>query len=118
VVGTDHAAEALTGFFTKFGDGGADVTPLTGLTKEQGRELLKELRADERLYLKVPTADLLDNKPQQADETELGMKYTVIDEYLTGQQVDPENREKIEKRYKNTEHKRQLPVTPFDEWWK
>ncbi|GIO29162.1 MULTISPECIES: ammonia-dependent NAD(+) synthetase [Paenibacillus] len=118
VVGTDHAAEALTGFFTKFGDGGADVTPLTGLTKEQGRELLKELHADERLYLKVPTADLLDNKPQQADETELGMKYTIIDEYLTGKQVDTEDRAKIEQRYKNTEHKRQLPVTPFDEWWK
>jgi NAD+ synthase len=40
VVGTDHAAEAVTGFFTKYGDGGVDLTPLTGLTKRQGRALL------------------------------------------------------------------------------
>ncbi|MBD4935857.1 ammonia-dependent NAD(+) synthetase, partial [Xanthomonas citri pv. citri] len=64
VLGTDHAAEAVTGFFTKYGDGGADLLPLTGLTKRQGRTLLKELGAPERLYLKEPTADLLDEKPQ------------------------------------------------------
>ncbi len=118
VIGTDHAAEAITGFFTKFGDGGADILPLTGLTKGQGRELLKELNAKEQLYLKTPTADLLDNKPQQADETELGMKYNVIDEYLVGNRVDADEQEKIERRYKNSQHKRELPVTPFDEWWK
>lgn len=118
VVGTDHAAEALTGFFTKFGDGGADLIPLTGLTKGQGRELLKELQASERLYLKTPTADLLDNKPQQADETELGLSYQVLDEYLVGNPVDPEAQKKIEQRYQVTQHKRELPATPFDEWWK
>lgn len=118
VVGTDHAAEAITGFFTKFGDGGADILPLTGLTKGQGRELLKVLQAAERLYLKTPTADLLDNKPQQADETELGMEYNVIDEYLVGHKVDPEEQVKIEQRFKNTQHKRELPATPFDAWWK
>ena len=73
VIGTDHAAEAVTGFYTKYGDGGADLLPLSGLTKRQGKALLKELGADERLYLKVPTADLLDEKPGQADETELGI---------------------------------------------
>lgn len=118
VVGTDHAAEALTGFFTKFGDGGADLIPLTGLTKGQGRELLKELQASERLYLKTPTADLLDNKPQQADETELGLTYQVLDEYLVGNPVDPEAQGKIEQRYRVSQHKRELPATPFDEWWK
>ena len=41
VVGTDHAAEAVTGFYTKFGDGGADITPLSGLDKRQGKALLK-----------------------------------------------------------------------------
>jgi NAD+ synthase len=48
VLGTDHAAEAVTGFFTKFGDGGADVLPLSGLTKRQGKALLRELGAPER----------------------------------------------------------------------
>ncbi|MCM3127972.1 ammonia-dependent NAD(+) synthetase [Paenibacillus provencensis] len=118
VIGTDHAAEAVTGFFTKFGDGGADILPLTGLSKGQGRELLKELNASERLYLKTPTADLLDNKPQQADETELGITYEELDSYLTGNQVDSDSVTKIEARYKASQHKRELPVTPYDEWWK
>ncbi|MEK5058484.1 ammonia-dependent NAD(+) synthetase [Paenibacillus urinalis] len=118
VIGTDHAAEAITGFFTKFGDGGADLIPLSGLSKSQGRELLKELGASERLYLKTPTADLLDNKPQQADETELGITYETLDSYLTGHEVDSTSAAKIEARYKASQHKRELPVTPQDEWWK
>ncbi|MDG4658352.1 ammonia-dependent NAD(+) synthetase [Ectobacillus antri] len=118
VIGTDHAAEAVTGFFTKYGDGGADLLPLSGLTKRQGRELLKALDADERLYLKTPTADLLDNKPQQADETELGITYDELDDYLEGKEVSAAVAEAIEKRYKMTEHKRQLPATLFDAWWK
>ena len=118
VIGTDHAAEAVTGFFTKYGDGGADILPLTGLSKRQGKELLKELGAEERLYLKVPTADLLDNKPLQADETELGLSYDVIDDYLEGKEVGLEAARKIEQQYLKTEHKRQLPTSMFDNWWK
>lgn len=117
VIGTDHAAEAVTGFFTKFGDGGADIIPLTGLTKGQGRELLKELNAPEQLYLKTPTADLLDNKPQQADETELGIDYNTLDQYLLGNEVDHRVKENIENRYEVTKHKRELPVSLFDTWW-
>ncbi|TLS50057.1 ammonia-dependent NAD(+) synthetase [Paenibacillus antri] len=118
VIGTDHAAEAVTGFFTKFGDGGADLLPLSGLTKRQGRELLIRLHAPERLYLKTPTADLLDAKPLQADETELGIAYGVLDDYLEGKPVDGEARTAIEKRYAATQHKRELPVTMYDSWWK
>lgn len=118
VIGTDHAAEAVTGFYTKYGDGGADVLPLTGLTKRQGRVLLKELNAEERIYLKVPTADLLDYTPGQADETELGITYEQLDDYLEGKEVPVEVAEKIEKRYLVSEHKRQLPATMFDDWWK
>lgn len=118
VLGTDHAAEAVTGFYTKYGDGGADVLPLTGLTKRQGKSLLKELGAQDRLYLKVPTADLLDIQPGQADETELGIPYDIIDDYLEGKSVSLEAAEKIEHRYRMTEHKRQLPASMFDSWWK
>ncbi|AYA76560.1 NAD(+) synthase [Bacillus sp. Y1] len=118
VVGTDHAAEAVTGFFTKYGDGGADLLPLSGLSKRQGRELLKELGASERLYLKVPTADLLDQKPGQADETELGITYEELDDFLEGKEVANEVAEKIEQRYLITEHKRRPPTTMFDDWWK
>ncbi|MGR6008879.1 ammonia-dependent NAD(+) synthetase [Bacillus cereus] len=112
------AAEAVTGFFTKFGDGGADLLPLTGLTKRQGRALLQELGADERLYLKMPTADLLDEKPGQADETELGITYDQLDDYLEGKTVPADVAEKIEKRYTVSEHKRQVPASMFDDWWK
>jgi NAD+ synthase len=118
VVGTDHAAEAVTGFFTKFGDGGADILPLSGLTKGQGKALLRHLDAPTRLYEKVPTADLLDDKPGQTDETELGVTYLQIDAYLEGKDVDDEVAEKIESRYRATEHKRRTPVTPFDDWWR
>lgn len=118
VIGTDHAAEAVTGFFTKYGDGGADVLPLAGLTKRQGKALLKELGAEERLYLKVPTADLLDQKPGQADETELGISYDQLDDYLEGKDVSAEIAEKIEKRYLTTEHKRRVPASMHDDWWR
>ncbi|MBM7645464.1 NAD+ synthase [Scopulibacillus daqui] len=118
VIGTDHAAEAVTGFFTKYGDGGADILPLSGLTKRQGRSLLQELGAPESLYLKTPTADLLDEKPGQTDEFELGLTYEDIDNYLEGKEVSKNIAEKIEKRYIASEHKRQLPATMFDRWWK
>ena len=118
VVGTDHAAEAVTGFFTKFGDGGADVLPLTGLTKRQGRALLEHLNAPERLYLKAPTADLLDGTPGQTDEANLGLTYSQIDDYLEGEEVDPEVADAIALRYISTRHKRANPVSMFDDWWR
>ncbi len=110
VVGTDHAAEAVTGFFTKFGDGGADILPLSGLTKRQGKQLLRELGAPEQFITKAPTADLLDATPGQADETELGLTYDDIDDYLEGKEVDETIAEKIEQRFEATRHKRTVPV--------
>lgn len=118
VVGTDHAAEAVTGFFTKFGDGGADILPLTGLTKRQGRALLEFLEGPERLYLKAPTADLLDDTPGQTDEANLGLSYEQIDDYLEGEEVDEEVAVAIETRYIATRHKRAEPVSMFDDWWR
>ncbi|MGH2495065.1 MAG: ammonia-dependent NAD(+) synthetase [Ktedonobacteraceae bacterium] len=118
VVGTDHAAEAVVGFFTKYGDGGVDLTPLTGLTKQQGRSLLKYLGADERIYTKPPTAGLLDNNPGQLDEDELSISYKMIDAYLEGKEIPSEIAQRIEHRYSITEHKRNVPVSPFDAWWK
>jgi NAD+ synthase len=118
VIGTDHNAEAISGFFTKYGDGGADILPLAGLNKRQGKALLKALNAPESIYLKVPTADLLDGNAGQPDETELGVTYDEIDDYLEGKQISLESQEKIEERYLMTEHKRQLPITPADSWWK
>lgn len=118
VIGSDHAAEAVTGFYTKHGDGGADVLPLAGLTKGQGKQLLQLLEADERLWSKVPTADLLDGKPGQTDEAELGISYEAIDAFLRGEPVDDAVAEAIIARYDLTEHKRRMPPGPGDDWWR
>lgn len=118
VIGTDHAAENITGFFTKFGDGAADILPLYRLNKRQGRALLKELGADSALYEKEPTADLEDDKPLIADEVALGVSYEAIDDYLEGKQVSEKDRKVIETWWHKSEHKRHLPVTLYDTWWK
>ncbi|MBD7995021.1 ammonia-dependent NAD(+) synthetase [Arthrobacter sp. Sa2CUA1] len=118
VIGTDHGAESVTGFFTKYGDGGADILPLFGLNKRQVRQLVSFLGASDALAGKVPTADLLDGVPGQTDETELGISYDQIDDYLEGREVSEETAEKIEKRYLATRHKRTTPVSVLDSWWK
>jgi len=118
VVGTDHAAEAVTGFYTKFGDGGADITPLSGLDKRQGKALLQYLGAPAKLYDKTPTADLEEDKPMRPDEEALGVRYDEIDDYLEGREVLPAAAEKIEGWYRRTQHKRHLPIAPYDTWWK
>lgn len=117
VVGTDHAAENITGFFTKFGDGGADILPLFRLNKRQGKQLLAYLAADPAIYEKVPTADLEDGKPGLADEIALGVTYDQIDDYLEGRQVVEKSRQVIENWWLKTTHKRHLPITVFDTFW-
>ena len=118
VVGTDHAAEALTGFYTKYGDGGVDLTPLSGLTKRQGAQLLAHLGAPESTWRKVPTADLEDDRPGLPDEVALGVTYAQIDAYLEGRKVSDEAAARLERLFLNSRHKRALPVTPFDGWWR
>jgi len=118
VIGTDHAAESVTGFFTKFGDGGADVLPLGGLNKRQNRQVLAYLGASEQLVGKAPTADLLDENPGRTDEDELGLRYDDIDDFLEGKDVPEEIAEKLEQTFLRTRHKRTVPVTPADAWWR
>ncbi len=118
VLGSDHAAEALTGFYTKFGDGAADIMPLYRLNKRQGAHLLQELNAPEYFYTKIPTADLQDNKPALSDEDELGVSYQWIDDYLEGKEVPKDAQKRIEQLYLNSRHKRHLPITIFDDFWK
>ncbi|MEK3723303.1 ammonia-dependent NAD(+) synthetase [Paenibacillus sp. FSL H8-0034] len=118
VLGTDHAAEAVSGFFTKHGDGACDAAPIFGLNKRQGKELLKQLGCPEQLYLKKPTADLEDLKPGLPDEVALGVTYEEIDTYLEGGVLSDAAKDIIERRYQRTEHKRNAAVTVYDEWWK
>jgi NAD+ synthase len=114
VIGTDHAAESLMGFFTKFGDGGADVLPLAGLNKRRVRAVAKALGASDALAHKVPTADLEALRPQRPDEDAYGVPYETIDDFLEGKPVSDEARNVILRFYNVTRHKRALPYTPFD----
>ncbi|MFF8368502.1 ammonia-dependent NAD(+) synthetase [Streptomyces lydicus] len=112
VVGTDHAAEAVSGFFTKFGDGAADVVPLTGLTKRRVRAVAATLGAPRELVTKVPTADLETLDPGKPDEDALGVTYDQIDDFLEGKPVDAAAVKSIVRRYRLTAHKRELPIAP------
>ncbi|XKK36867.1 ammonia-dependent NAD(+) synthetase [Nocardiopsis sp. ARC36] len=112
VIGTDHAAEAVTGFFTKYGDGGVDVVPLTGLTKRRVRAVAAELGAPDDLVSKVPTADLETLSPQKPDEEALGLTYDQIDDFLEGLPVPEHVETTLVDRYRATAHKRALPTAP------
>lgn len=118
VVGTDHSAEALVGFFTKFGDGAADVAPLFGLSKRQVRLLARHLGAPADLVEKTPTADLEDLRPGVPDEEALGLTYREMDDWLEGRPVPAGAAARIERIHAATEHKRRGPVTPYDDWWR
>ncbi|MCO4311629.1 ammonia-dependent NAD(+) synthetase [Pectobacterium versatile] len=118
VVGTDHAAEAVTGFFTKYGDGGTDINPIFRLNKRQGKALLHELGCPSHLYTKAPTADLEEDRPSLPDEVALGVTYEKIDDYLEGKQIEANDAAIIENWYRKTEHKRRPPITVFDDFWR
>ena len=109
VIGTDHSAENITGFFTKWGDGACDLAPLFGLNKRQVRTIAKALGAPELLINKTPTADLECLAPQKSDEQALGLSYDEIDDFLEGREVSSEVKNKLIAIYKRTQHKR-LPI--------
>ncbi|MEQ5854681.1 ammonia-dependent NAD(+) synthetase [Halomonas sp. EF61] len=112
VIGTDQAAEAVMGFYTKHGDGACDLVPLAGLTKGQVRDIAAQLGAPDTLVNKVPTADLESLRPQLSDEEALGVSYAAIDRFLTGESVAPEDAERIIATWRRTAHKRAMPRTP------
>ena len=118
VIGTDHAAESVTGFYTKFGDGAADILPLWRLNKGQGKAMLKVLNCPPHLYEKVPTADLEEDRPALPDEVALGVSYQAIDAYLEGKEINENEAQIIENWYVRSEHKRHLPITIYDDFWK
>jgi NAD+ synthase len=100
------------GFFTKFGDGAADLLPLAGLNKRRVRAIASHLGAPSELVNKVPTADLEDGRPMRPDEDVYGVTYDQIDDYLEGKPVDRSAAATIVRAYRRTAHKRALPVTP------
>lgn len=106
VVGTDNAPESYTGYFTKYGDGGVDLLPISSLTKTEVRAWARMLGLPMRIATRIPTAGLW---PGQTDESELGVTYDQIDRYLLGEEVPPEIQERIESLHRQSEHKRHIP---------
>lgn len=115
VLGTDHSAENITGFYTKYGDGACDLAPLFGLSKRQVRQVAEHLGAPAKIIHNAPTADLESLSPQKADEQALGLTYDQIDDFLEGKDVAPEVSEKLLYIYQRTQHKRVPIPTIYDE---
>ncbi|ELI1811730.1 ammonia-dependent NAD(+) synthetase [Vibrio fluvialis] len=114
VLGTDHSAENITGFYTKFGDGACDMAPLFGLSKRQVRQIAAALGAPDLLVHKTPTADLEELAPQKADEDALNLTYEQIDDFLEGKPVEQFVIDRLVGIYKATQHKRQPIPTIYD----
>ncbi|MEH6516179.1 MAG: ammonia-dependent NAD(+) synthetase [Halioglobus sp.] len=114
VLGTDHSAENITGFYTKYGDGACDLAPLFGLNKRQVRQVAAYLGAPSHIVNKAPTADLETLSPQKADEQALGMSYDQIDDFLEGKSVDPAVAKRLVEIFEKTQHKRVPIPTIYD----
>jgi NAD+ synthase len=114
VLGTDHSAENITGFYTKHGDGACDLAPLFGLSKRQVRLLAKTMGAPDSITYKTPTADLECLSPQKEDEAVLGISYDDIDDFLEGKPVPETSEKRLIEIYNKTQHKRLPIATVYD----
>ncbi|MDA8963223.1 ammonia-dependent NAD(+) synthetase [Pseudomonadales bacterium] len=114
VLGTDHSAENITGFYTKWGDGACDLAPLFGLSKRQVRQIAAHLNAPKIIISKAPTADLECLTPQKSDEQALGLSYDNIDDFLEGKPVTDEVIKRVTDIFVKTQHKRQPIPTIYD----
>ena len=109
VLGTDNMDERYVGYFTKYGDGAADILPIVHLTKGEVREAAKLYGLSSVLANRTPSAGLFEG---QTDETEMGVSYKDLDDFLLGKEINPKAKERIEYLHKISEHKRVDIPTP------
>ena len=111
VVGTGNRVEDFgVGFFTKFGDGGVDLSPIADLYKSEVYELGEVLEIDRRILDARPTDGLwLDGR---TDEDQLGMSYSVLERCMKGgEDVDSEHMDRFRELQKQNRHKMEsIPV--------
>jgi len=107
VAGTGNRSEGYMGYFTKWGDGAFDFNPIADLTVTEIYEFLRFLKAPEFIISKAPSAGLFDG---QTDESEMGVSYLNIDNFLLNGVVSDKDKAVIEKFHKVSEHKREMPV--------
>lgn len=106
VLGTDNADERYVGYFTKYGDGAVDLLPIVHLTKSEVRQASKFYGLDDKLVNRIPSAGLFEG---QTDESEMGISYIDLDNYLLGKVVNSDVKKRIEHLHKISEHKR-VPI--------
>lgn len=116
VLGTDNLTETYTGYFTKHGDGAADVFPISDFVKREVYEMAKTLRLPDAVILKAPSAGLWEG---QTDEEEMGVPYNFIDNVLEelysaniqqyGEDISSEYARKLSRLHLGSEHKRNPP---------
>jgi NAD+ synthase len=122
VMGTSNKSELLTGYFTKFGDGGADFCPIGDLYKTEVRQLAEQIGVPRNIIDKMPSAGLWEG---QTDEGELGISYDELDQVLFGLERSLSNEaiaaetglplpkvEMVMDKYRCTVHKRKTPLIP------
>jgi NAD+ synthase len=123
VLGTGNRSEALTGYFTKYGDQAVDCNPIGSLYKQQVRQVAASLGLPEDLVMKTPSAEMWLG---QTDEEEMGLGYDTLDAILalhvdgplskaaTVRElgVDPAQVDRVVDLYERSAHKRQLPPAP------
>ena len=109
VVGSGNRSEISVGYFTKYGDGGADILPLGNLVKRQVRELAVHLGIPREIVEKPPSAGLWAG---QTDEGEMGITYEELDRYLNTGKADEEVKKKLDAMIAGSAHKRATPAIP------
>ncbi|MFC1978466.1 NAD(+) synthase [Chloroflexota bacterium] len=111
VVGTSNKSELTVGYYTKYGDGGADITPLGNLVKGQVKQLAVHLGIPQQIIDKPPSAGLWSG---QTDESEMGITYDQLDTYITCGEGDEDICQQIEVMVRSSTHKRKpAPIPPF-----
>ena len=108
VAGTGNRSEGYMGYFTKWGDGACDFNPIDDLTVTEIYEFLHHLQAPESIICKAPSAGLFDG---QTDESEMGVTYKSIDEFLMNGTTNEQNKVVIDRLHRASEHKRSLPIS-------
>jgi NAD+ synthase len=107
VAGTGNLSEGYMGYFTKWGDGAFDLNPIADLTVTEIYEFLRHLKAPDCIISKAPSAGLFDG---QTDESEMGVTYKSIDEFLLNGTANEHDKAIIEKYHAVSEHKRKDPI--------
>lgn len=113
VVGAENLVEISIGYFTKYGDGGADLFPLGELSKGEVKQIGEALGLPAEIVHQNPTAGLWIG---QTDEEEIGMTYDQLDRYLLTGEAASDIKAKIDALIERSEHKRHFPPSPKRSW--